>query len=202
MSCSRSTLIACRIAQGASTQQAILLEVDDVSMVALASSNGLQIWQIDTQQKLLDWSLLSTSDATSDTFCRGIAMVQAADSTCVLCVGDSLGRVHVFMLDAVDQAQLSCSINNHQAAIAALASSPPSTSRASSNVLASCDDNGTIVLCTVSSSNSIDQRHSWEGRGMPCISVAVLGDTLIAGFFDGCIHLYDMVQFSLLPCFH
>lgn len=91
MSCSRSTLIAYRIAQGASTQQAILLEVDDVSMVALASSNGLQIWQIDTQQKLLDWSLSSTSDATSDTFCRGIAMVQAADSTCVLCVGDALG---------------------------------------------------------------------------------------------------------------
>lgn len=194
-------LTVCLTQQGACTQQAILLEVDDVSMVALASSNGLQIWQIDTQRKVLEWSLASVSDSRPDMFCRGIAMAQAEDGTCVLCMGDSFGKVHVFEVQAVDQGQLSCTIHNHHAAIAALASSPPASSRVSSNVLASCDDNGNITMCTVRSSTSIEQRHSWEGRGVPCISVALQGDNLIAGFYDGTIHLYNMVGLDLAPAF-
>ena len=191
-----SDLTVCLTQQGAFTQQAILLEVDDVSMVALASSSGLQIWQIDTQKTVLEWSLASVSDAKPDMFCRGIAMAQAEDGTCVLCMGDNLGKVQVIELQAVDQGQLSCSIHNHEAAIAALASSPPSSSRVSSNVLASCDDSGNIVMCTVRSSTSVEQRHRWEGRGVPCVSVATQGDNLIAGFYDGTVHLYNMVSHS------
>lgn len=195
-------LIEPQMAQGAFTQQAILLEVDEVSMVALASSNGFQIWQTNTQQNLLDWPCTLETSASSDVLYGGIAMVQAEDGTCVLCVGDSLGKVHAFALPAVDQARLSCTISNHQAAITGLASSAPDSSIASSNALASCDDNGTIVLCTVASSSSIQHRHRWEGRGMPCISVSVHAETLIAGFHDGSVQLYNMVSVLLLVLIH
>lgn len=178
-------------------QQAILLEVDGVSMVALCSSRGIQIWQIEAKQRILDWSASASTDATSDVLYGGIAMVQAEDGTCVLCVGDSLGRVHAFAMPSVDQAFFTCTSSHHQTAIVALASSAPDSSRASNNILASCDDTGSIALCTVASTDSIEQRHSWEGRGMPCISLAAYDETLIAGYYDGVVHLYNMVSTAL-----
>ena len=169
-------------------------------MIAVTSSTGLQIWQIDTHQKVLDWYLPQPATARSDIFCRGIAMAQAEDDSCVLCVGDSQGSIHMFALDTAQQAELSCSVKHHQAAIAALATGPAHSSRASCNVLASCDDSGTIQLCAVRSACSLEQRHSWEGRGIPCTSVAIQDNTLIAGLYDGTIYLYDMVRLNQQPC--
>ena len=174
--------------------QAILLEVDDVSIVAVASSSGLQICQIATQQQLLKWSLPAPAEARSESICRGIAMAQAQDDSCVLCLGDSEGSVHIFRLDTANQAELTCTVRHHNAAIAALASGPAPISRANSNVLASCDDSGTIQLCAVKSATDLEQRHSWEGRGIPCTAVAIQDNTLLAALYDGTIYLYDVVR--------
>lgn len=174
--------------------QAILLEVDDVNVLVVASSSGLQIWQIDTQQQLLEWSLPAAPQARSGSFCRGIAMAQAEDDSSVLCLGDSEGSIHMFRLDTAHQAEFVCTMRQHCTAIAALASGPAQSSRVNCNVLASCDDSGTIQLCAVKSANDLEQRHSWEGRGIPCTAVTIQDNTLIAALYDGTIYLYDMVR--------
>ena len=183
-------------------QQACLVQFQDKMAVVLATSHDLQVWDTNMRQQLFSWNLTTaTAKGTPPTlFCRGIALVEVEDGTCLLCVGSSTGVIHTFSADSSNQLHHSHDLCHHNSPIVALASSsaPDSSSSASCNHLASCDDQGAITVFEAKSAGDIEVRHKWEGHGVPCVSVAITASTLLAAFYDGSVRLYSTVRHNLM----
>lgn len=184
----------------AQLHQIALVQLFGAANAVLAVGNSLQIWNIDLQELLLDWT--SPEAAAKGTLPslthRGIAIATAADGACLLCIGSSNGTMHIFTVHAADQVRHSHALVHHQAAIAALASNIDSESHTiSTSYLASCDDDGCINLFEATSASRFELRHRWEGHGVPCVAVGIMNDTLVGGFYDGSIRLYSLADGQL-----
>ena len=180
----------------AQLHQIALVQLFGAANAVLAVGNSLQIWNIDLQELLLDWT--SPEAAAKGTLPslthRGMAIVTAADGACLLCIGSSNGTMHIFTAHTADQVRHSHALVHHQAAIAALASNTDSESHTiSTSYLASCDDDGCINVFVATSASRFELRHRWEGHGVPCVAVGIMVDTLVGGFYDGSIRLYSLV---------
>jgi len=170
--------------------------------VVLATSNDLQVWDVNLQQQLFEWQL-STDKAqgTSPALCyRGVSLVDTEDNACLLCVGSSTGVIHTFEADRPDQIHHSYDLQHHTSSIAALASGQTlgCSSTTDGSLLASCDDGGGVTVFQANSANDFAIRHTWEGHGVPCVSVAFKDSKLLAAFYDGSVRLYSLVRLALL----
>lgn len=147
----------------------------------------MQIWDIDTQQQLYSWDLhLRSHGSSPEYFCRGLAQLQVLDDGCLLCVGSDAGIIHTFDTSNISNVQHNYDIIHHDAPIAALTSS--------NHILASSDDHGAVTVFHAKSHSNFQVVHSWEGHGIPCVSVAVKESTLIGAFYDGSVRLHSLVN--------
>lgn len=168
-------------------QQACLFQFQDKYVAVLATSKGVQIWDIDTQQQLYSWDLhLQSPSSSPESFCRGLTQLQVLDAGCLLCVGSDAGIIHTFDTSDISNVQHNHDITHHDAPIAALTSS--------NHILASSDDHGAVTVFHAKSHCSFQVVHSWEGHGVPCVSVAVKKSTLIGAFYDGSVRLHSLVK--------
>ncbi len=172
--------------------------------VVLATTRGLQVWDISMDQLLFQWDVPTEAQAqatTSALFCRGIALAESEDNTCLLCVGSNTGKIHTFTAGSAAQIDHDYDLCHHTWPIAALASGHTSstTTNNTGSHLASCDDNGAITVFQAKSAGNFEAKHEWEGHGVPCIAVAIKNSTLIAAFCDGSVRLYSLVRTQ--PCF-
>ena len=155
------------------------------------------------QEKMFSWSNPAAA-ATSDSpelMHRGVALVIAADGSCLLCIGRNTGIVQIFAAHSADRIQHCYELCHHQYPIAALAAGSLGSHNGavSASYLASCDDNGTINVCQATSATTFDLQHRWEGHGVPCVSVGIKNLTLIAAFYDGSVRLYSLVSHTCCP---
>ena len=160
-------------------------------VAVLATSKGLQIWDIDTQQQLYCWDLCSKTQYSSLTsLCRGLALLQVGDDGCLICIGSDAGIIHTFETSNMRSIQHNYDIIHHKAPIAALTSQQTS----STHTLASSDDHGAVTVFHAKSGCDFQVVHSWEGHGVPCVSVAIQKTTLIGAFYDGSVRLHSLVK--------
>ena len=160
-------------------------------VTVLATSKGLQIWDTGTQQQLYCWDLCSKAQQSSLTsICRGLALLQVGVDGCLLCVGSDAGIIHTFETSNMRSIRHNYDIIHHNAPIAALTSQQTS----SSHVLASSDDHGAVTVFHAKSGCDFQVVHSWEGHGVPCVSVAIQKTTLIGAFYDGSVRLHSLVK--------
>lgn len=66
-------------------------------------------------------------------------------------------------------------------------------------MLASSDDHGAVTVFHAKSACDFQVMHSWEGLGVPCVSVAIQKSTLIGAFYDGSVRLHSLVK-SVWTC--
>ena len=182
-------------------QQACLFQIRGQAVAAIATTTGIQVWDTDTQQKLFNWNLCTAAAADSSrehhpaSMCRGLALLSTDDDACLLCVGSDSGIIHTFEASKVSSIQHNFDIVHHKAPIAALTSGQIS----SSSVLASSDDYGSLTIFQAASACNFDVVNSWEGHGVPCVSVAIKGSVLIGAFYDGSVRLHNLVNPVLTP---
>lgn len=168
-------------------QQACLFQLQDKYVVVLATSKGVQIWDMDTHQQLYSWDQhLQFSSSSPKSFCRGLILLQVLDDGCLLCVGSGAGIIHTFDTSNISNVQHNHDITHHDAPIAALTSS--------NHTLASSDDHGAVTVFHAKSHCNFQVVHSWEGHGVPCVSLAVKKSTLIGAFYDGSVRLHSLVK--------
>ena len=186
-------------------QQACLFHIQKKCVAVLATSKDLQVWDVDTQQKLYCWDPCPESDRNSPaSLCRGLALLQVEDGS-LLCVGSDAGIIHTFETSNMSRIQHNYDITHHYAPIAALTSEQASTTC----MLASSDDHGALTVFQAKSLCNFRVVHSWEGHGVPSVSIAIKGSTLIGAFYDGSVRLHSLVILSglskhsvpLLCCF-
>lgn len=171
--------------------QACLFHIQNTCVAVLATSKGLQIWDVDTQKQLYSWDLCSKPMCSSPTSsCRGLALLQVGDDGCLLCVGSDAGTIHTFDTSNMRSIQHNNDITHHNAPIAALTSQQTS----STHMLASSDDHGAITVFHAKSGRDFRVVHSWEGHGVPCVSIAIKKSTLIGAFYDGSMRLHSLVK--------
>ena len=178
-------------AEDTTIQQACLFQIENRCIAVLATSKGMQIWDMDAQQLLYCWDLCSKSQSSPlASFCRGLALLQIGDDACLLCVGSDAGIIHTFETSNMRSIRHNYDITHHQAPISALTSQQtPST-----HVLASSDDHGAVTVFHARSGCDFQVVHSWEGLGVPCVSVAIQKSTLIGAFYDGSVRLHSLVK--------
>lgn len=183
-------------------QQASLIQFHDKLAVVLATIEGLQVWDISMQQQqqqLFQWDMQPgpTPHTTPPaSFCRGIALVVTEDAASLLCIGSSTGTIHTFAAGSANQLCHSYDLCHHTSPITALASGHTSsiTSSSGSSNLASCDENGTIMVFRANTAGMFESKHNWEGHGIPCVAAAFKDEILIAAFCDGSVRLYNLVR--------
>ena len=174
--------------------QACLFKIHGRIIAAFATSVGVQLWDNDAQQKLYSWpsdplvAKPGTSSAASAH--KGLAVVQTENDACVLCVGNDFGSIHVFAVSDASSVQHSHDISHHQAPISTLAAGQA----LSSSLLASGDDHGALAVFKAASACNFQVLHKWEGVGIPCVSTAVKGTTLVGAFYDGSVRLHSLVS--------
>lgn len=104
--------------------------------------------------------------------------------------------IHTFDTSDVSRIQHNYDITHHSAPIAALTAEQAS----SSGTLASGDDNGTLTVFRANSVCDFQVVHSWEGHGVPCVSIAIKSSILIGAFYDGSVRMHSLVK-SVLTCY-
>lgn len=172
-------------------QQACLFQVQDKLVVVLATSKGIQVWDMHTQQRLYYWdSCPKSQSAFPVSLCRGLALLQLEDTGCLLCVGSDAGTIHTFDASDVSRIQHNYDVAHHCAPIAALTTEQASSSR----TLASGDDNGTLTVFHANSLCDFQVMHTWEGHGVPCVSIAIKSAMLIGAFYDGSVRMHSLVK--------
>lgn len=176
-------------------QQACLFHIQGQAVAAIATTTGIQVWDNDTQQKLYNWNLCTAAAADKPreqspaSMCRGLALLSTDNDVCLLCVGSDSGIIHTFEASKVSSIQHNYDIAHHKAPIAALTSGQISHS----SILASSDDYGAVTAFQAASARKFQLVHSWEGHGVPCVSVAIKGFVLIGAFYDGSVRLHNLV---------
>ncbi|KAL3154103.1 WD repeat-containing protein 54, variant 2 [Trebouxia sp. C0010 RCD-2024] len=167
------------------------MQIQQNCVVVLATSVGIQVWDLATQQQLYCWDVHPKCQGISPaSLCRGLALLQVEDAGCLLCVGGDTGTIHTFDTSDMSRIQHNYDITHHSAPIAALTAEQA----ASSGTLASSDDNGTLTVFHAKSFCAFQVVHSWEGHGVPCVSIAIKSSTLIGAFYDGSVRMHSLVD--------
>lgn len=169
--------------------QAALVNVNETPYLVIASSDGTHVYPSDGSEMLFFLPIgVSTSENSNDpAFACGIA---STDEEGFIFTGTSNGNITAIQLPrSRDGFNFHSTLATSDYPIMALA--------ASTEVIASGNDNGDIFGFSSTSGTKFARKCKFNGGGSPCTAICALNSTIFAGFSHGLIRVYDSVKSEL-----
>lgn len=166
-------------------QSRICVFGDSFSVVVIGIAGGLQIWNLATKARILDFSLgsLPGDSGAAAAYTRGIAQLTNENGNFV-CTGTSGGLILIFKVGS-GEASLDTQLDSHEGAcITDLATDVLDASK-----MVSADVSGKVV--TWQSSPTLDKHSVFAATDMPCTSVAMKGPNVITTHPNGTLRILN-----------
>jgi len=168
----------------AMVMQAKAIDLGGRSFLVVGTTKSIQIWSIATKSCMIvhDLPEHDMEGGSTSQFARGAAGISNERGNFV-CVGTSMGILHVFAIGEGNNATHHCTLEGHEGAITAVASEVGEM-----KTLASADQNGKIVTW---SSPNFDKESVFAADGNPVTGVVFKGTTIVASLASGTIRLVN-----------
>jgi len=165
--------------------QSKICAFEDFALVVIGCAGSLQIWNLATKSRILDFPLSSLpgDSGAAAAYTRGTAKL-INDNGNFVCTGTSQGVILIFKVGPND-ATLDTQLDSHEgSSITDLATDVEDTSK-----MASADVNGKII--TWQSNPTLDKNSVFAANGMPCTSVKMRGANVITTHPNGTLRILN-----------
>lgn len=180
------------VASARLVQQAKFITIDCIEYLAVTSDIGVHLFD-STGSSLLSYfsvkdihsMVKSNADPERSEYCCGIDGIQG---TSMLVVGTSRGALATLHYDSRKK-----KLGLEQ--VTRLHRYPISSVVSSLSYIASADESGHVILWTAT---SLEEHCQFPSMGVPCCSVEIRADYVVAAFVSGVVRIYSIAQSRLV----